>query len=252
MVLTFLPEDRGGLSDLQDSMDHYYRVAGLLSSALDDGELSPQEVASLSTELDRLDYYTSRLERNHEQYKDVINKIVRLVNTLKGLAVEVQYIRDIERRVFPEGYESSKQRGYRYDESQFYTAVEMLAELTQANTDMPKGDILPLERLVTDLGAILGFLSHEVTFNVLYIKRPLLDEKLQEILDQLEVAISPIYQVVKQKYFRELITNARDGLNKVGSSKEMRSGQNIKIKGLFGYSKGVEELIALEQIGVKN
>ncbi|MHA2357969.1 MAG: hypothetical protein ACXABK_04290, partial [Candidatus Heimdallarchaeaceae archaeon] len=219
-----------------------------IDSMVEDKEITPYEIDKMSALVDEITFVTNRLGDNHKENARVINKITDIYRNLEELVDKLKYTEDIEAR-FGQTYTAITKTGYTIYEDKYYEILNTLSSLLGKRKKADKSEeISKLEREFINIANILGKILDYLTFNVLYVKPPHAISEFMNSLEILKATIVPIYTLIKYDYYSTEIEEAKTGLKKLYEEEEIKLGESIHIKGLFGRKEGINELEELSEI----
>ncbi len=236
------------LLDLEEVVLESINYGWEIEAVLEDEKLSPYEYDKIANHLDKLLQTTDQLSENDSENILVLNKIVKGFNSIKNLIKEVEYVEDVH-SVLGQYPTPDKKTGYVIEESRFIKAINAMNSLLKINkSEKTTEKKSKLERELINLSKFLGLANEKLIMNVIYIKPPMLMSEIKASLEIITATIEPIYEMIKEKYFREEIKSAKIGLSLLAEDKNLKIGDSVKINRLFTRKKAIGELEELSEI----
>ncbi|MHA2298031.1 MAG: hypothetical protein ACXAEU_24015 [Candidatus Hodarchaeales archaeon] len=241
-VLSLPESDSNTLMQLEKAVTNCDRYGEIIDQILEDDKMTPDEFLKLNRSLEELQDITSNIAINNNENEHIINLIFNFCKKLPKMLSKVQYLEDIDHRVFPDGYDSRKKTGYTIDDNVFYETIELMISMFDDSNNITSGEKSSIELEIINIARLIGLLEKHSVMNVLYIKPNSLMNETKNAINRLVSQINQCISLIKENYFREQIKEGITALEHLSTTSELRSGRDLKLRGIFTTKKGVQEL----------
>lgn len=229
------------MSEAGDSIENKYLH---IRNAFQDNKLNWKEI-------DQLGQFMSITITNswNSEWATVQSDLSSLVAKCKDLFVQVQYIRDIHARIFPEGYDSDKHFVYFLNGHQFSMIVNTahnFLEISDKPLDKDEEKFSLIEETLVNFFQIVGEIGVNIPPYVLIAPIEKKTDPYHPLnttieLEQLGKRIHRLSKRLPSKRLLELAKAATNGLNEFKKGKTLNEN-DFTAEDFWGRKKGIAEI----------
>ena len=222
------------ISDINEVIEKFKEIKKVIMGFYSDQKLSKEEIDGIRDQFKVANKILSIVREEQERYDGSIEIMKNFYNSLLGVVTKIQYIEDIDRRVYPEGYDSRKKYAFVLNKTKFENALDFIEGIFNYEDYKFDENQSSLLKSINFLVYLLAYSSNNLVFGIPYIDKPYAIDTIIKLHENIRNLIEPVTNLRKNSYFSDNIEGCLEDLDKIEEKLKSSGKDLIGINGFTG------------------